>query len=131
MTRGQEWIGAQLGGATQGVGFPEVDILGACVQYLIFDGHGHHFAVLDDGTSLWCSEMAIRCLVEAGLLPEGLLPGAADVVEATGEPPAEGRTDEHDEGKDQDAVVAPEGAEAPGELPDTAEQDDVGRVGPA
>jgi len=65
---------AGLSGATQGLRFPNLDMLGACVQWLIFDGHGHHFAVVGEGTELWCSEMAVRCLVEAGLLSDGFLP---------------------------------------------------------
>jgi len=100
-----------LSGATQGVGFPHHDVLGACVQWLIYDGHGHHFAVLGEGTELWCSPMAIGCLVEAGLLPpefRGLLP------------------DDMTKGH-QDAVVAQEGARARRGVHEDAGEGRVGR----
>ena len=57
-----------LGGAEYSMRFPDREQLVLCVSHLAADGHGHHFAVVDEGASMLMSGMAIQCLKDAGLL---------------------------------------------------------------
>jgi hypothetical protein len=61
-----------LGGLKWQIQFP-VDggkgRLAACVMHLMGEEHhGHHFAIVGEGYTLACSDTAIECLEDAGLL---------------------------------------------------------------
>jgi hypothetical protein len=45
----------------------EMQQIAEAVCTLVLDGHGHHFAVIDDGRTLLCSRSARECLEKAGL----------------------------------------------------------------
>jgi hypothetical protein len=68
------WEQMGLGGATWQMEFTDVEDgvmrLVDCARYLLDDQHGHHFAIVGEGTVLVCSELALGCLREGGLLPE-------------------------------------------------------------
>ena len=42
--------------------YPDAEKAAEAVQYLATDGHGHHFAVLNEGLSLSVSKMGVECL---------------------------------------------------------------------
>ena len=58
------WERLGLGGATQKIAYPSPVACKLAVLQLMSDGHGHHFAVVDEGTTLVCSEMAASCLLD-------------------------------------------------------------------
>ena len=59
-----EWERLGLGGATQKIAYPSQVACKLAVLRLMSDGHGHHFAVVGEGQTLVCSEMAVECLIE-------------------------------------------------------------------
>jgi hypothetical protein len=70
MTRLMTLADVGLGGAELKMRFKDREQLVLSVAHLAADGHGHHFAVIDEGHSIMMSRMAIECLQTAGLLPE-------------------------------------------------------------
>ena len=56
------WERLGLSGATLTMPFRTIEECAAAVTFLAADKHGHHFAVVHEGCSIVCSEMAINCL---------------------------------------------------------------------
>ena len=59
----------RLSGCEWVLRYLDKEAIARAVRHLAADGHGHHFAVTDEGTSLACSGMAIDCLRKANQLP--------------------------------------------------------------
>jgi hypothetical protein len=57
------WSQAGLDGAQWKVVYPSQEAAAEAVAFLMRHGHGHHFAVVDEGTSVLMSTMATECLV--------------------------------------------------------------------
>lgn len=68
---GMTWERLGLGGATQKIAYPSQEACRLAVTQLMADGHGHHFAVVDEGCSLVCSEMATECLLDWEVSTDG------------------------------------------------------------
>lgn len=68
MTRLMTLADVGLGGAEYQMRFENPEQLRACVLHLLEETHGHHFAVVGEGTTLLMSKMAVTCLRDAGLL---------------------------------------------------------------
>jgi len=56
------WFQAGLGGARWRVVYPSQEAAAEAVAYLMSHGHGHHFAVVEEGTAVLMSRMATDCL---------------------------------------------------------------------
>jgi len=56
------WFQAGLGGARWRVVYPSPEAAAEAVAYLMSHGHGHHFAVVEEGTAVLMSRMATECL---------------------------------------------------------------------
>ena len=58
------WERLGLGGATQKIAYPSPVACKLAVLQLMSDGHGHHFAVIEEGQTLVLSPMAASCLLD-------------------------------------------------------------------
>jgi len=59
---GSQWFQAGLGGARWKVEYPSQEAAAEAARFLMSDGHGHHFAVVKEGTAVVMSKMATECL---------------------------------------------------------------------
>lgn len=59
-------------GCTRVISFPgPIELRDAVVHLAEEEAHSHNFCVAVDGYGLWCSDLAVECLENAGLLPDG------------------------------------------------------------